>query len=890
MTRQGIILCALTVLFSGLFGPALQASDTERELRDAVASMNSWLGADATARQWRQFLSLNILDSQSALGHRADANALSDVYAKFASNADGLDHPVFLRVRNGIDAHLDQLARNQLDIQYAAEIAKNEFVDASADDLEAMRNNALFNVKMLRRYYKFRLKSRERALLFYEFQPEATVKFLETMELETRPERSKDVINEEIESIKERIAVIDEQVKRLNDQRDKIREWIENPTKNRLPAGVDRPGPDDDDGPILESPEEADDLIEQTNTSSDKARQEEMDQIESGRVVLLDRKQELENQVKQLQQEIKELAESEKERVKRFRSTLNEFNRFLDGFGKVNASRNDAYFGSAITSLDRLKAAFIAGASPSTKRNFDRNMVKFQELYPQLRFNNDRRSAAEIGVLTGWMESAGQAQDLVSAVRAQHSLPNMYLEFSNYLINEFARQDVNEDQKVEEQILGRLIRGKAKVIGVVSVDLTPDPYQVKASIDLTGSIASDTFTRSGKLTAFAGANGQFNVRRDLFANVGGLFACDIYGDMQLDSYFKCITSNLRLVQKIALKQYQKSKLQSEAISRERTKEKLFPQFEEQTDEALAGAFERFEEINQRQTDAGKMMPQLYMFSTNDRVVTVGHHSTQNDLAAPNKPEFFSGVSSDVQLKLHESMISNYISPILADQRLTNVEIAAKVAELTGRPVEPKSGDDDDNFTVFFSEARPIQIEFEDNQIAVTIIGDDFARAGKRIKSGLVIRLAFKFVRVGDKIKIEPASNVSVDLKNPEQRNIGTVPFANFLEGRLTDVLAEAKDRDFELPLNLIPTDELGEQVKSVADQLHLSQLRMQDGWLYVGWKYQPKGSYFSGMVDLPAISYPVLEVAPSLDASASLDDELDISEQLEDSQDTTAAQ
>lgn len=855
-------------------------ADSERELRDAVASLNSWLGADERARRWRQILALNVLDTQSALGHSANVAALTEVQQRFDQPIDGLDHPVFNRVRRCIEQQLYQMSRTPADVRYALERARNEYRPADAKGLDILRDDAIFAITMLKRFYKKRLTSRPRAELYYLLKPDQFVDFLETAEFELSPARSKSDIEAEIEKVETTIENIKEQVGRLNQQREQIQKWLDDLKDEPRLEGQAPPGPDDGDTTIRN------DLANEQSVRTSLASEDnsEFTANERSRSLLAGEIEDYEKKLEDLRTELAEYDDKTRARQQRFRETLGTFNKYLGPYEQLRVLRNDVYFAQAVESVVRLKTAFLSGANPRTKDLYSDRLEKLTAAYETLTLDNDRRSAATVGFLSGWLEGAGQVPDLVASIRAKHSMPNLYLEVSDYLINEIAGKDVSEFRRVNEQILSRLVRGQAFVTGNVSVQFVPDPNQLHAAIDLSGTITSNTFTKSGRITGFAGANGSFNARRDIFANVGGMFACDVYGDLQLDSYFKGVDSSSSLVQRIANKKYWESKYLSESISRKRTKAQLIPDFESQTDEALSQGYERFADINLGQTDTSQLLPYLYFFTTADRLIAVGHRSTRYDLAATTQPQFFSNLAADVHAKIHESMLSNYVSPLLAGKRLTNVEIAQRFAELTGASMaRPENEDADDGFSIKFAEARPIQIEFEDNKFAVTITGDEFTRDRQRIRNGLKIRLSFSIQQGPESLLLVPDSQVTVELVDEKQTNIATVPFKNFLKGRLNDVMKAAQGKPIKLPANLIPLDSIADSdTRRLAERFQLVQLRAELGWVYAGWKYSPEHTTHSGLADTPAISFPMMESASTIETAVESDElQVDLNDQLD---------
>ncbi len=855
-------------------------ADTQRELREAVARMNSWLGVDADGRRWRQILNLNVLDAQAALGNRADSMALFDIQARFQSNLPGLDHPVFRQVSDAIAAHRQQLPRNNADIDFAIDTVRPRFRPARLADLEKLRDQVVYDLKMLKRYYKTSLTSRPRALLYYELKPDQTANFFSDLTFELPPERSRKAIEAEMEAVKGQIERVEKQIENLNQQREKLLDWMRRLDGMRPPDGVEPPQPDDD----LEEPQPAPAAGVDTSvppstgvptraTVDAEPPQDQLEEIDGLRSQLQQSKQELQDRIEQLKQEIQDLRQNERNRNRRFRAKFRQLNDYLAPYEDLVSKQTDLYFGNALKSLLRLKAAYFLAANPNVERLYQRRLDELQEAHALLLAANDRRAAATVGAATGWIESAGQAPDLVGAIRKKYSLPNLHVSVSNLLVNQLAGQPVSQVERVNEQILGRLIRGVAYLDGNVSVKFEPDPWQVRAAIDLSAQINSDTFARSGPFTAFAGANAPVNFRRNIFANIGGLFAGDVYGDLQINSYFSGIDSNLGLIQRVAMRQYQKSKQRSEEISRERTIGRIRPRFAAETATALEDAYQQFKVLRQRQTDLGLLLPSIYLHTTYDRLIVVGHRSTNVDLAATRPPNRFDFVQDDVQVRVHESLPSNYVSPLVAGKTLTNKQIEAKFKEFLGDAVpapapavgDPANAPVDEEFSITFDEARPIQVEFDGNTIAVTVSGTRFSRGNERIDNGLRIRVAVKIERNGGQLQLLPASEVQVELIDPRKKNITTVNFMSFLETKLSQVLREAFKKDVMLPLNLIPVEKLGPEIQPIASMLQLVQLRMEGGWLYSGWKYQASGQNSYATVDLPGIWSPTRLPAPGTD-------------------------
>ena len=533
------------------------------------------------------------------------------------------------------------------------------------EELDSVRERAIYEVKMLKRYYKKSLSSRPRALLYYEIKPEELVEYLQSIDFELPPERGREQIQAAIESVEKQIEAIEIQIDMLNRQRSQVEDWL----KRERPELQDHepPGPDDGDeappepesGPVLR------DLSEETDTAlkgapANPPQQDQLEEIESARMRLLNSKDKLEQQVEELKKELTELRDSERERQNRFRTVNGKLNDYIKAFNRTSLNRPDIFMVRASSAVAKLRNRYLRAADPRTQRTFTSQMDELSEAYKALSAENDRHAAAKVGNLLGWLESAGQDTGLTAAIKSRYSKPNLVLSISGRLIDALVSRQEQQAERVNENVLGRLIRGRATANADISLQLLPDPNQFRAALDFKGGIDADTYTRAGKLTAYAGSRVDFNFRRDLFANVGGFFIGAVYGDLQLESWFKCIDSPLRLVQKLALKQYYKSKDASESVSRSRTRKKVVEPFREETDKAIEQAYEGFGNINQQQTAIGRWLPSFYLSTTSNRIFVTGQRGTSYDLAATTSQDAQHDLGSDVEIRIHESMLSNYV--------------------------------------------------------------------------------------------------------------------------------------------------------------------------------------------------------------------------------------
>ena len=298
------------------------AMDTASELQSEVAAMNQWLGTGEKAEGWRRYLHLNILDTQSAKGNQADPNTLQALLYRFSEQREELNHPAFANVRNALQNHLQQLystggvvlPQSLVDSQY-------EFEPIDQSQFQPICDAAIYDLKMLKIFMKKNLSSRPRALAYYELRPDETIKQINGLRVATVEDgRSKDQINEEIESLEDQRAKVAERVRMLNEQVNKINDWINNIQR---PQGVIPPGPDDGDDededeqqqPQLQAPRDLNDPEQQSQERRKKSIEVEQRSLNTE----LDG---IDRQIQELKDELQELDAATRKRLNEIRDVV----------------------------------------------------------------------------------------------------------------------------------------------------------------------------------------------------------------------------------------------------------------------------------------------------------------------------------------------------------------------------------------------------------------------------------------------------------------------------------------------------------------------------------------------------------------------------------------
>ena len=805
----------LLAVFACTLPSSCAAADPADDLQWSVRRLNTWLSDSDQAIGWRKYLLLNILESQAAKGNQADFATLSQVRERFASGVSGTEHPAFVDVRLAIDRQLASL-RNTYhgDPANLMHAHFGQFQAISDLRFEQTQNRAVYDLQMLKRFYRDKMSSRPRADLFYDLQLDPMLEFIETVKFERAPEISVGKLGSMITEKKRELRDITREIDALPDEEIESPEPDEDDDSIQLDASADSAS---DDGPIPDNSSSLTDL---------KRRQAKLKAV-----------------ITEITGRRKEVLKVDRPRLIRRRDTLREMKKFNDRFEELSSSQFDPYFVTASKSFDTFIQTYANGTADNLQEDMLRRMEVLAEELPMLGQADQRRSAGRVGNLLQWLENANQVPSLISAIRREYSLPNLYLNVSSNLLNTVAARTDVDTRVLDENVNGRRIRGYATTSTSVNLELQDDPNQVRLDIHLLGSVSSNTRFRERKIYGFVNANGQLEGRRSLFASIGGLFASDTNAAANLSANLQGLTAKCDLVQRIGFKKFNEGKASADADASDRAEAELFEQFDSLTSEAVSGGQQAIFNAKDRATDFAAWIPDLFLRSTPDFIQAVGKTESGGTLAAPNYPAATT-VPADVIVRLHDSLLSNLVDPIFAGKTFSNEELAAKAAELSGEVPEGLATEDgdgpgeDESFTITFDSVRPIQFEFDGNIVTVSISGKQFAQGERKIDAGLQIKLRFKIKRTATGLQFVRDGQAEIDYTERDRKDAKTVAFKSFLEDKLNS--ESNKTNAIDLPANLLPIDQVDALKDSkIAKELQLVQCSIDNGWFYLGWRHVP---------------------------------------------------
>ena len=804
------------------------SSSATVDLQMAVNRMNRWLRGSDNEAGWRRYLHLNQLDAECALGEHAQVSTLQRVLERFSGDVEGLDTPEFNDVRIALSQQIALLsASHAFDLNDAVSNALTKYRRVSIADLEMARDTAVYELRLLKQYYRKTMDSRPRAELFYKLELDEQIQYLEELKFELPPEVSAGKTRSMIRDVQEDLDEVQEEIDAMPiDEDDEDGEDDEDQDEDETTTSIDiSDNREDDPESVLLSPA----LLPPGPDDGEETLKD-----------LQQRAGMLKKKIRELKRMYRDLKAEDADRVARRTKVLNRLADFNAGYKKVADDRFDPWFVSTALASENFNFLFFYATDDNLQEEFLKRIGELSELLQESPDLSQRAAHGQAGKLLQWLESAGQAPQLVSLIRREHSQPNLYASVSSSLINGLVAENatsLSRQQRVKEVLFGRIVRGTANIDGNISVVLNPDPHQINLAIQLLGSITSRTYSRERRWCINASAAGNFWGRRQFIASLRGVEASEVESDAHISTSFDGISSNLSLVKRIAAETYQKQKARNEAESTRRTKAQVTDGFVASTDEALKNGQDGIAALGDSMDKFAKFIPPLFVRTLHDRIELVGRKTNQGSLAAPTRPKHY-GRHDEIAASVHETMLTNYLDPVFSGKTFTNAELRWEVQSRFGVELSEEGNSDQDtkenppeDFSITFARVRPIQLEFKDDQLAVIITGRRFAQRGRVIRAGLRFRLTFRIVRQEGALKLVRIGDTQVEYTDPDKKDAKLVAFRSFIEKRLNKT-TETED-GVALPDNLIPQSLVED--RPLAKNLVLNTLRLDGGWLYLGW-------------------------------------------------------
>ncbi len=459
-------------------------------------------------------------------------------------------------------------------------------------------------------------------------------------------------------------------------------------------------------------------------------------------------------------------------------------------------------------------------------------------------------SAEDVAVLSavvGLLDGSGQSPELIASLRSRFSRPNLVILIGESAIESVVNRGLMQSRDVRDCILGSRIVGTATLSGGVSVDVLPAMGEARLAVRLNGQVATRNSVYNGPVVLRTSGTGQVFASRILHVTETSVSAEPTVVQASLTNQINSIEHPLRLVRRIAKKRAAEQKPQADRIAIDKLRSQVGGQFTDQTNQATAiSPPDVVQRIRPLLTRLALDEPARLIGSTDDRVFLEATQRRRDQLSAiVSRPIVMQPFAAALQL--HESLIDNVLSPVLAGRTIREGDIGellataglpSGISETSGKgesSLDPSSDKDDADedespFEIDFARVRPIIFEARDQTLRVGVRGTRFASGGREIKRSLEISALYQpgFTDDGKALLIRQ-DDVDVSFSGSSQRlTLAQAGLRATIQKKFADVFPDVLlDRTVTIPMTAKMESLRGRTFRATS-------IDAADGWLSVG--------------------------------------------------------
>ena len=433
---------------------------------------------------------------------------------------------------------------------------------------------------------------------------------------------------------------------------------------------------------------------------------------------------------------------------------------------------------------------------------------------------------------------------VTDALRLHYFNYNLRVTASETFLQRLVEQKREDNGPVDDFILGAKVDGQQWTSSEVGIDLKPSYDGVEFDITLRGVTQSRTNGVTDQATIYTSGYHQFWAAKQITFDGERFTTAPARIDVDANNTTTGASTRMNgvplfgsIARGIAVKESQKRRPQSEAITVGRVSDRVLPEFNSEVDQQFSKANDDFGgKVVAALKDFGLYPTSSSIRTTDDALLLRTQLMDTSELAGglPN-PTVTS--PTGIVIHVHESLINNSLDRTkLAGRTVTDQEMAAELEKALSRVLgrsfkfsdlskeaektEEASGEDEGPATLMFAKSDPIRVKIDDGVMTLTIRTGLKQEEGKEDIPLQVITVPLEFRIEGDKI-VASRGAVSVSpVENPPSR-FKQIARAGVVRKKIQAALPERKsDR-------LLHLKREGQEPLEVA----ITSIKTQDGWL-----------------------------------------------------------
>jgi hypothetical protein len=514
----------------------------------------------------------------------------------------------------------------------------------------------------------------------------------------------------------------------------------------------------------------------------------------------------------------------------------------VDRFSAGHAGLELPWFTNARRALRVFANRAEALANPNAKADFDKQLA---DIAAGLQAAGKKANAPvpelqRLSDVAARLHRSGRAPQLVAALRERFATPNLLVQVSSDFLTSGMSRNVDETEPVQDVINGTRISGTGRTIGRAQTQLINDPTQGVILTHFEATNHSRTIGRNGPALIYTSAATELNGWKYITLDSEGFHGLPAKASATSNSNVTGVGSTKhgivdKIVKKVAWKKIPQEKPKSDREASLHAGERLQQRLDSEAGKLLARSNENFAAKLRNPLLRYDEFPSLFRFATRpDELNLTVLKAEHGRLGAMSPPPQANG-RPDIIVRMHESLVNNTTSGMLAGKTLTQDRIEEIALNLGATPDRFQNEEGKEPWSITFADVDPITLHIAGNRATLSIRGKRYTSGPKAYDAMNVTAhyqlssdgKAIKAVRQGE-LEIFPPGFVP---GGGQQLALRQTVLRNLLQKRFGKIFeAEFVSKPIEMKENW-----------KQAGTLYATQLQADNGWLLVGMDAEKSG-------------------------------------------------
>ena len=319
-------------------------------------------------------------------------------------------------------------------------------------------------------------------------------------------------------------------------------------------------------------------------------------------------------------------------------------------------------------------------------------------------------------------------RNVADQLQRHYRRENFCVAVSEKLINNLVPDLPDSSEPYQDQILGAQVYGQNEISNTIRIKLLPDANQVSLRLETDGEVRSRISAQQSGVTVHNVGNSRFKVMKRLVFGRYGVSQESAQSSSEVNNQIVGIRSRMDgvpllgwLTRKVAQQKIQQQAPATQQITKSKLEHQAKQRFEQEVHTNLMQLRNYLNNKILEPLIAMDLDPDPVVTNTTSERIEMRYRLAGRDQMAANsiRPDPIPG--SLMSLQIHESAINNMVQRIeIAGKDFNPVGLQEHLQRVLGVNLFASAHQIDQKVEFQFAPFDPVRVDFEDNQIALSI--------------------------------------------------------------------------------------------------------------------------------------------------------------------------